>query len=58
MNGAYQKKADSNNHGHVMTGKSKPEMDDEGDMTSYAACINCGAHENEDEIIRDCPNKV
>lgn len=41
--------------GHDMSGKDKPTLDDEGDLSSYAKCIKCGAVENTDQSIQICP---
>jgi hypothetical protein len=47
-----------NLHGHLMTDKAPPTQDDDGDWGSYAKCSRCGAVENTDESIKDCPNKL
>ena len=43
-------------HGHSWTDKADPTRDDDGDWSSYAKCSKCGAIENTDDSIKDCPN--
>lgn len=47
----------SNRYGHLMTKLAPPTKDSDGEMTSYAMCSQCGAVENSDESIKDCPKK-
>lgn len=45
-------------HGHLWKDKDVPTQDDEGEWASYAKCSKCGAIENSDESILDCPNSL
>lgn len=45
-------------HGHLWNDKASPTRDDDGEWSSYAKCSKCGAIENTDESIKDCPNNL
>lgn len=46
-------------HGHKWDALDVPtEDDDDGEYSSYARCVRCGAVENTDESILDCPGKL
>lgn len=47
---------DTDPHGHLWNGRDIPTEDDDGEMSRYGRCTKCGAVENTDESVVDCPN--
>ena len=45
-------------HDHLWNKKAPKTQDDDGEWSSYGMCSNCGAIENTDESIKDCPKSL